>query len=364
MRVMVKAAFDPYSGYGRDALDICRFLTFQGVEVVPMPTFLLPPIPRDFSYLLEQDPRGGYDSILAFGPPQAIQPWELPPLAPLYVGWTMWEKLPMVPEDFRGHGWSWGKKDNFWSHPKKGTEGIDLMLVTCPMNVEALRNVDHEVELDVLPCGIDGEQWPFLRRNIDRPMTFGMIGQLGGRKDPYTMLEAWKELYDEVPGFDAHLHLHSLLSGGIHPQVTEWLPNVEFSWKVRSLPELVDWYHGVDVLVSTSRGEGNNKPCMEHMATGGTCIASDWAGHQNWLLPGANFALPGELHWHNEEQGVKDFRVDKEALKELIVTCWKDRPRVASMGERASHWIRESHSWEKIAADLEHRLEKARASRQ
>lgn len=184
------------------------------------------------------------------------------------------------------------------------------------------------------------------------------------------MLEAWKEIYDEVPGFDAHLKLHSLMPGGIHPKVVEWLPNCEFSGMPKSLPEVVDWYHSIDVLVTTSRGEGNNKPAMEAMATGATVIASDWRtagmtgdGHANWLHPQAAFSTTGTMQYHDKEKGVVDFRIDKDALKEHIITCWKNRPQVASMGENAARWIRESLSWDKVTRDLERRIEKALIAR-
>lgn len=362
MRLGFWSAFDPYSGYGRDAIDACRFLTRTGVDVQPLPTSLLPPVPRDFSVLLEKDPRGAYDVVLCFGPPQDVKPNDFAHLARggIAVGWSMWEKLPMIYQNMQGGAWGNRQKVNFWSNPQPHgkARSLDLMLVTCDMNVEAFRNIERVTPIDVIPCGIDTEQWTFAPRDHDRPMTFGMIGMLTGRKDPFTLLNAWRELYDEVPGFDARLKLHTMTEG-MHPQIVDWYPNVTLTDRAMDVPGVARWYHGIDVLISPSRGEGNNKPAMEAMCSGATVIASDWAGHRNWLREGATFALRGELCYDDARLGVQDFRVDKDHLKQLILKCWSDRPMVAAMGGRASKWIRERLSWDRVAKDLEQRLEKA-----
>lgn len=372
MRVGLWSAFDPYSGYGRDAIDMARFLSRQGVDLQPLPTSLLPPVPRDFSILLEKDPRGAYDVVLCFGPPQDVKPNDFAHLARggIAVGWSMWEKLPMIHQNMQGGAWGNRQKVNFWSnpHPHGKARPLDLFLVTCDMNVEAFRNIERVTPIDVVPCGIDTSQWTFARRDMDRPMTFGMIGMLTGRKDPFTLLTAWRELFDEVPGFDAQLKLHTMTEG-MHPQITDWYPNVTLTDRAMDVPGVARWYHSIDVLVTTSRGEGNNKPAMEAMCSGATVIGSDWRlasnydgpgdGHANWHHEGATFAARGELCFDDQRYGVRDFRVSKDHLKELIVKCWKDRPMVADMGVRASNWIRESLPWEKVTRDLEARLEKA-----
>lgn len=360
MRLMIRSGFDRFSGYGNDAIDIAVFAAKAGIDVVPWPMNVMPGLPPEFVPLLTKDPRGRYDVSLTFGPPFDIRPWEFAHLADKAVGWTMWERTPMVKDDMRDHGWDLRRGKRWWSgggglEKLEGSIGgrrwnLDMMLVTCHMNVDAVHGLDPHVPMAVLPCGIDPDRWPTVRRDPSRQLTFGMIGMLGGRKDPFVLLNAWRELKDE--GFDARLKIHTL-AAGLHPKIAEWLPDVEFSQHALNERELVGWYHDCDVLVSTSRGEGNNKPAMEMMATGGTVIATDWSGHQNWLHEDVAYPLSGRLMARTAPEGTFDFRADVEHLKELMRRCEARRAEVAWKGWNAAGWIKAAFSWDEVVAKLE-----------
>jgi len=365
MRVLMRAGFDRYTGYGNDAIDLARFLERQGVDVIPFPLGILPGLPREFTRLLEKEPGGKRpDVVLQFSPPFDLKPKEFAHLAPKAVGYSMWEKSKLTPDDMLGHGWVrqldpeepellQHLAGEWWSH---GERTLDLMLVTCQMNVDCFRALDPDVPLDVLPCGVDTDEWPELDRTFpgeDRPMTFGMCGMLAGRKDPWLMLDAWRELKEDVVGFDARLELKTNCPG-LHPKIEEVYPDVKIHDRTWPKHRLREWYSTVDVMVSTSRGEGNNKPSMEFMSTGGTCIATDWSGHQNWLHADVAYPLRGVLRpafTHRDD--VLDFRGDKEHLKELILHCWRNPAEVRQKGQRAGRFIRQSLSWEVVCARLD-----------
>lgn len=347
MRVVLKAGFDRFSGYGNDAVDMAIALTKAEVDVLPMPTSILPGLPRAFLRLLEKDPRGRVDVEVQYAPPWQIKPWQWDRGDRKRVGWSMWERLPLTRADLAGNGFP---PEHIW-------QGLDLMLVTCPMNIEAFRNVDEATPLKVMPTGINGDDWPVVRREPQGPMAFLMTGMLVGRKAPFTLLDAWREVKQERPDFDATLTLHTL-APGLHPKIAEAYPGVTISERPLDRQGLIRLYHDHDVLVSVSRGEGMNKPAMEFMATGGVVMASDWSGHQSWLHRDVAYPLPGTLVPAKERPEAVEFAVDKDALKAALVEAWENPATIARKGEKAAVWIRETHGWDMIADRLIRVLER------
>lgn len=378
MRVFLSTQFDRFSGYGNDAVDIAIGLSRLGVDVVPWPTKIIPGLPRELTRLLEKDPTGRYDVVLSFAPPFDIHPDDLVHLGAPAVGWSMWETSKLTTGDMLGHGfgdyttaeeppadlgrgavredeyidrwWSWSR------HRSVDHAGLDRMLVTCPMNVDAFHAVDAELRVDVLPCGVDVDAYEFVDRPVDRRMRFGMIGMLAGRKDPMLLVEAWRQLKDERPDFDAVLELKTSCPG-LHPAMVEVIPDLVIHDRAWPAAKVRAWYAEIDVLVSVSRGEGNNKPAMEFMSTGGPVIATDWSGHQNWLYPDSGWPLPGVLRPVNAvAPDVLDFRVDVDALKAALIDAWSDRATTAEKGRRAARQIRGSLSWGIVCEKLAHVL--------
>jgi glycosyltransferase involved in cell wall biosynthesis len=374
MRVFLSSQFDTFSGYGNDAVDIALGLSRAGVDVVPWATKVLPGLPREFTDLLVKDPTGEYDVVLCFAPPFDIQPDELVRFAPRAVGWSMWETSAIETSDMLKHGfgdrnehtvyeepasegetfeedyidrwWTWSK------HRARDHRGLDLMLVTCPMNVDAFHAADKAVNIEVLPCGVDVDKYPLVERPTDRRFRFGMIGMLAGRKDPMLLVQAWKELKDEHPDFDAILELKTSCPG-LHPKMVEVYPDLVIHDRAWPTQQVIDWYSTIDCLISVSRGEGNNKPAMEFMSTGGPVIASNWSGHQNWLYPESGWPLPGKLMpTHPNRPDVLDFRVDIEALKAAMLDAYRNRDVTAAKGAASARIIRSSLSWEAVIDKL------------
>lgn len=331
MRVLFRSSFDRWTGYGNDAVDIAVTLEKLGADVVPVADGMQAGLPREFTRLLEKEPYGSYDAVLQFAPPFDIKPWRLFGSERRF-GWTMWERTPMVDTDF--------DDDVRWE--KHRWSGMKLMFVTCQMNVAALQAQDDRVPLTIAPCGV--AEWPDFDRPIDRRMVFLMIGMLAGRKDPFLLLDVWRELKHEHPEFDAVLVLKTA-AAGLHPQLEQMYPDVRLISKVWGPGEVAGLYANCDVLVSVSRGEGNNKPAMEFMASGGAVMASDWSAHRNWLHEDWAYPLSGEVV--QSPGGWSDFRVDRDRLKERLLECWMDRETVKEKGRIARGVMLSDFSWEK-----------------
>jgi hypothetical protein len=309
MRLVLRAGFDRFSGYGNDAVDIAVNLARLGVQVTPWPTGVMPGLPRAFTRLLERDPTGPKDVLLAFSDPVAMRPWEFAGLAPRTVGYSMWERTPLRRADL-----PWGRRARRWS-----AHGLDGMAVSCEMNIGAFRALDPQLPMLVVPGGIEPSEWP--------------------------------ELMAGNPGLNAELVVHTF-TPGVHPAAADYYgPKIRMSQRALSRPELVALYRSCDVLVSASRGEGNNKPALEFQATGGTAIVPDWGGHRNWLHEAAT-GLPGELVPAMDAPGAVEFAVDHD---ELVKALWRhasDPVWVADRGQRCASAVRARMSWRRTLRPL------------
>jgi glycosyltransferase involved in cell wall biosynthesis len=346
MRLVLRSGFDRFSGYGNDAVDIAVNLARLGVEVTPWPTSVMPGLPREFCRLLERDPVGPKDVLLCFADPASMRPWEMAGMAPKMVGYTMWERTPIRREDL-----PWGRRTRRWS-----AHGMDGLAVTCEMNVGAFAALDPQIPKLVVPCGIEPGDWPRkpLDRvlvNGDRPVRFLACGVLNGRKDPFRLLGAWRDMMASWPGLRAELVMHSY-SAGLHPKLAEaYGPGIVMSQRPLSRGEMWRLYADCDVLVSVSRGEGNNKPALEFMAVGGTVAASDWSGHQNWLNESTT-PLPGELVPADGAPGAVEFAVDHDSLVKTLYELATDPVAVAYRGQACSDWVRSHLTWRRTLRPL------------
>lgn len=354
MKMLFRASFNRYSGYGNDAVDIARWLDKCEVDVVPWPVSIMPGLPDDFVHLLTKQPakgRGSYDVTLQFLPPFEIRVSTLPvpknignpglpaTIAEKHYGWSMWEKDKLTTVDMSGHG--------VGRYPWRN---LDAMYVTTPMNVEAFQWFDPKTEYRVMPCGIDGELYRVTKRSMTGPTKFCMIGELHQRKDPFVAIEAFSELkYDKGDDFDAELHLKAS-NVSLPQELTGVVDGLYVYNEFWTYDKLLAWMHDMTCYVGPSRGEGNLKPPMEFMATGGTVIATYWSGPTNWLHPDVGYPLDYELVPMDKDDpdSPREARADKDHLKELMWHVHTNRREATDKGMRAADWIRWGSDWRKI----------------
>jgi glycosyltransferase involved in cell wall biosynthesis len=347
------------TGYGNDAVDMAVHLERLGHDVLPWPVNTMAGLPREFTDLLTKDPSEGRnaDAVLMFAPPFQIQPWEFKIRDVPAFGYSMWERTPLLRTDF---DWPIDKPIG-WAH-----YGLAGMAVTTAMNIGAFEAIDRYLPMTVVPCGIDPDDWPVLKRpdhpaeGANRPFRFLMHGALAGRKNPFAVFGAWRDLKQRHPDCDAELWVHSY-SMRLHPSIADVYgskgtnPDGGDIWMFSdSLPyrEVLDMFHQCDVLVSPSRGEGNNKPAMQMLSTGGAVLASDWSGHQNWLdAPGA-YPLRGKLIPAFGAAGAEEFEVDHDSLVERMYLMWARQDHVREEALAGAQWIRDYMTWPRLLPNL------------
>lgn len=358
MRILLRGQFDRYSGYGNDAVDIARHLDKAGVDVVPWPYSIVTGLPEDFVNLLTKRPTkgaGAYDATLQFLPPFGIRITDaarkpniremgLPlHIAPVHYGWSMWEKDRLTRDDMRGHGIG----QSPWRL-------LTAMYGYTEVSVQAFRHYAPKVAYRHLPGGIDPDLYPVIPRPVGGPTRFVMVGELHQRKDPFVAIDAFRELKAEKgDDFDAELHLKTTIPG-LHPQIEQWAPGVHVIHDYWPYDQLIEWMGTMTCYVGPSRGEGNLKPPMEFMATGGPVIATYWSGPENWLTPEVGYPLDYQLAHMvpSDPDSPREARADKDHLKQLMWHVHSSRREASEKGRAAAEWIREVADWAKIIGRL------------
>ncbi len=351
MKVLLKTPLSPYSGYGRDGIEMVTAMIRRGWDVYLMPMTVQAPLPQHIADLLTKPHQAPFDLYINHTDPMALDsPEETTQYAAVNVAWTMWEftgfKGVMPGKDIRTL--------------RKRLKNFDILVGYSEVDREVFKPY-FKGPIIVQQGGFDPEQWPKMSRNWNEKIRFIQHGVLNQRKDPWRLINAFNQVSAEHPEFmeGATLSLHTT-APGLHSKITERWQNVQVFYDIWPTDLVRDFYQSAHVLVSPSRGEGKDLPALEFMSTGGTVIATDWAGHQQWLDP--SFCYPLRVTLEPAVEGKTDAmnaRADIEHLKELLWHCFQNRREVMNKADLASRVVPLAHSWEHVLDGLIRRLKEA-----
>jgi glycosyltransferase involved in cell wall biosynthesis len=363
-KVLLKAPFSTYSGYGHDGLELLRALHRWGADVYPQPTWLDVPIPPDLMPLFGKTLQGPFDLTINHWDPAHLQLTRHGREATrLAVAWTMWEMTGM------GHCEELEDHKNEYGHDRDGLatrlKWFDAVLGYSDVTLQALDPyIPPSVHRAVLQGGFEAGEWKYMERDWhgDR-FAFGMHGALNRRKEPFLLLQAFLELCGEHPEFREHARLlfHST-APGVFPEMNEIYERSGIGVRVYletwDKPTLDQYYQACHALVYPSHGEGKNLPALEHAATGGVELVTDWSGHREWLNPDYAYPLactvqpmfpgyPEQAHWAV---------VDIAEVKRAMWHVFTHRDEAKAKGELAARLIPQACSWDAVIERMFRRL--------
>ena len=358
MRVLLRGPVDPWTGYGRDLIGLTEALLDARVEVALWPLSVAPGLPDRVAALLSRPLDPPYDAVVWYAPPDNIQPWSMYGWGRVQLGWTMWERTP-----FHGHNIDWWDADSpdlqrghVWSrrYLQRDTTAkgwLDALIVTCRMNVDAFAHVEQHLPIEVIPPGVDVDNYPKTIREPSGPFRFGWVGVPSARKALPTMLDAWCQFREQRPDVDAVLEVKTtgVGAGVIEAARTRDVVVHRDTWSTK---QLAAWYGSLDALVSVSRGEGMNKPAVEAMATGTPVIAPRWGGHENWLYPDSGYPVAFEVGPSPIETDTVDCTVDAEDVARAMADVVDDPAARDRKGHAAANLVRSSMTWSRAANKL------------
>lgn len=345
MKVLVKTALNPYSGYGNDGIGILTALSNAGMDVYLDPTFVAPPLPPVVAGLLTKRLCAPFDLLIHHvDPAQLGLTPEARRAAKATVGWTMWEYTTLA--NLKGR-----------STLRKRLRDYDLLLGYDTVTTQAL--APYTTRTGTLQGGYWPDGWSYVDRDWQgERFGFCMVGQLHERKDPFVAVTAFKELKEEHPDEFAGAELHLKTNApGLHMAMEQWVPKLRVHYSVWPTDVLREFYHSQHVLLAPSRGEGKNVPALEMLSTGGTVIATNWGGHTQWLSPAIGYPLDFTLKSIDMGRtNCRNARADKEHLKALMWHVYTHRDDAARKGRTASELIPAMCSWEAVIRRLFDRL--------
>lgn len=343
-KVLLKIPMSPYSGYGNDGIGMARAFMQRGADVYVQPTNVQAPLPQDVAMLLTKELKAPFDLTIVHVDPAALEASvELKAASKTLIGWTMWEY------------------SNLLNLPKKNLKALRKNL----SNFDMLVGYD-QVSADGLKEYFDGpvvvqqggywpEDWPEIERdwNTDT-FHFFMIGVLSERKDPFVAVQAFSELKNEHEDFDKFARLSlKTTAPGLHSKMEDVYPGLRVFYDMWSTDIVKQFYAAQHVLLAPSRGEGKNMPALEFQSTGGTVIATNWGGHQQWLNPDYNYALDYTLEPVNTDNPqTLNARASVEHLKELMLHTFRNRAEAQQKGAIAAQIVPALASWDSVITRL------------
>lgn len=352
MKILIRAPLNPFTGYGNDGIGIARALVQMGVDVYLQPTMVSPPLPPDVTQLLTKRLDAPFDLVLCHVDPLQVEvPDEVRRATDFVLAWTMWEWTTfdnIQPRD--GH-----LPDPALSSFEERFANVDVVACYSDVTQRALASKLPEWPTRIVQQGgFWPEDWPVVEREWgeDR-LSFCMVGALHERKDPFLAVKAWRELKEEHPVDFAGASMHFKTSvPGLHKGMEECYSKLFIHYDIWPEDILRQFYASQHVLISTSRGEGKNMPALEFMATGGTVIATDWGGHQEWLNKEYSYPLDCEEVPQKGFPDCMSSRADADHLKELMLHCFQNRAEIKHKGEIASRVIPLMCSWPSVIERL------------
>lgn len=355
MKILVKIPLSSYSGYGRDGIGLVQALQRLGADVVVQPTTVEPPIPEDVAHVLTKELSAPFDLYINHVDPASLNcSPEAQRSSGLSMAWTMWEysSLENLPK-------------KHLKTLKKRLKRFDAFVGYSDIDMQSIDPYYKGAKF-VCQGGYDPALWEPVERDWEsKEFYFFMLGVLSERKDPFRAIEAFRMAKERDQEFDRYAKLSlKTISPGIHhkiedlfrqidPDTGEEYTSLRVFYDIWPTEVVQEFYKVQHVLLAPSRGEGKNVPALEFMTTGGTVIATNWAGHTQWLKEDFAYPLNYTLEPVNVDYpDVLNARADIEHLSDLMLHAFHNRDEVRSKGELAAREIPAKHSWDAVVRRL------------
>lgn len=335
---LMAQAYSPFTGFGRMAINVFRYLTRRGVDVAPV----LPDQAR-WSGVLQR--AAGVDfsrTTLAI-----IPHCQWPSVPGRLIGYTMWESTTLPPEKRDG----WVDNINLY---------CERLLVPCQWNADIFKQAGVIVPIHVVPLGIDPAEFPIAPdHQRGHPYTFMALGDRGSRKGHDLVWRAFFEAFGDAE--DVRLVIKCRENDMMTPVEVgsgkkKWVNTLDLSnfdrrvsiWR-EDATNLADVYGVADCYAFPSRGEGWGFPPREAAAMGIRAIVSDYGG----LTEGGakNYAIPIPCTEASSPMSLDGLwaQPDFEALVAAMRRVYEQRKETRQEAREAADWLRKNQTWDNAA---------------
>lgn len=291
-------------------------------------------------------------------------------LAPIRAGrYTMalwvWE-MPDLPEYWFKE---FDKLDEVWA-PSTFVAGSFVKATRQPVTV-----VPHAIRL--LPQTQGREAFDLPRDRAIFLFSFS-AGSGDGRKNPWSVIEAYKRAFGASTAADKPLLLIKVQHAAYFPELTAALRTAveavggRLITETYSRQQMHDLYYNIDCYVSLHRAEAFGLALAEAMAAGKPVIATAYSGTMEFMTPDNSFGVDYQLrgvvpddHRYRPEMlghfqpGMMWAEPDIDQAARLMVEVLERPDEARRRGENAARHIRQHFSLDATGAIMQARIERA-----
>lgn len=267
------------------------------------------------------------------------------PIAQRQIGYTMLEctRWPV----------SW--KENIM-------RSCERLIVPCEAQRQAAWDSGIDLDIEVIPLGLDTDMFPYIERPEDPELfLFGIEGTLTYRKGVDLTIKAFQQAFPKDKYKDVGLYIKTTARAGVYyMDLMKDDERIVFNAEWYSPDELIDeFYKKIDCYVFLSRGEGWGMTTVQAMSTGLPVIGSDCSGVQDhlnnkvgYLVPttlgpvpnkfsdGSDnpFGYPPSLQAENQMW----WEPDLDIAAETMLHVYNNRKEAKAKGKKASKYVKET----------------------
>lgn len=343
-KLVLKTALSIHNGYGNDGVGLAIAFGDAGWDVYLQPSNVSVPLPPAVAELFCKPLDPPFDVLVHHTDPDCagLTDYEIAG-SRKRVWWSMWE--------FIGTGGMAGE-----STLAERTKGYTHALFYDDVSMGTLGPyLPEDTARGKLQGGYWADQWTQNPSDRDWGGTFrfGMAGALHARKNPFAAIECWNELREDGELGDSELHLKTN-TPGLHPAMERAYPGLHIHYEMWPHDQMREFYLNTHLYLGPSWGEGKNLPALEAMSSGCPVAATDFGGHHEWIREDIGYPLTYSLAEHRE--GSCSARVDKDAMKDAMLSAYKDRSTAREKGARAAQLIPAQMDWARVVERFTHTI--------
>lgn len=342
IKLLFKGPISLLSGYGNDGVGMLLAMKRLGIDVRIEPNYVAPPLPELLLPLFGKSLDAPFDVILQHIDPMQMGMSETYRRAgEVLVGWSMWE-------------WESAKNMANRSTFKERTKHFDLIVGYDKVTNKALTMIKRKrTPLAEVQGGADLSRLRYVTRDwTSEEFNYCIVGALSDRKNPYALIQAFKELKQEHPEEFKAAKLYIKQGEEFIPSIlSQYDPDIIIYSGNWNREKLLGFYAQNHCLVMPSRGEGKNLPCLEMLATGGAVIHTDFGGMASWGDERYSYPVKYEYRENHSLEG-SGANVDLVDLKAKMLHVFRNREEAQEKGRIGAEEIPAKMSWDNKIVQL------------
>lgn len=236
--------------------------------------------------------------------------------------------------------------------------GMAAIFVPSQFLVKVFQDSGCSRPIYVVKQGINPKLYPYIERKKKDKFIFGTVGWMDERKNWKEMVRAFCSEFDNNEPVELWIK-NSNNAFGFEQSTDDRVKIIDDLW---TFDQMLEFYGQLDCGLFPSRAEGAGMPPREMMATGLTCILTDWSGLSEVCDTKYNYPIkPVAIDWPDYRKDIQpgfQTRIDIQELMYWMRYAYEHWDETIAKGKAASEWMHRDWTWEKCGQHILNILEK------